>query len=312
MTVQKNNPLSRRQNLWRNLKRDRMLILLALPAVLYFAVFHYLPMIGTVIAFQNFRPGAGLFSSSWVGIRWFKEFFSSIFFSRLLVNTFLLSFYMLIFAFPVPIIFALMLCEVKDGLFRRTIQAISFLPHFISLVVVVGILQNFLSISDGVINQFRGFLGFKAIGFLDDPGYFRMVYVVSGIWQEFGWNSIVYIAAIAGISPQLYEAARIDGCSRFRQMIHITLPGIMPAAVTLLILHLGKMMSVGFEKIILMYSPSTYSVADVLSTYVYRRGIVDMQFSYAGAVDLFNSVINLVLLLAVNRISRRRTGVGLF
>jgi putative aldouronate transport system permease protein len=229
-----------------------------------------------------------------------------------MINTFLLSLYMLVFAFPVPIIFALMLCEVKDGPFRRTIQAISFLPHFISLVVVVGILQNFLSISDGVINQFRGFLGLEAIGFLDDPAYFRMVYVVSGIWQEFGWNSIVYIAAIAGISPQLYEAARIDGCSRFRQMIHITLPGIMPAAVTLLILHLGKMMSVGFEKIILMYSPSTYSVADVLSTYVYRRGIVDMQFSYAGAVDLFNSVINLVLLLVVNRISRRRTGVGLF
>jgi putative aldouronate transport system permease protein len=305
-------PAGWKQNLWRNIKRDKMLIILALPAVLYFVIFHYLPMIGSVIAFQNFRPGAGLFGSSWVGIRWFKEFFSSIFFSRLMVNTFLLSLYMLIFAFPIPIIFALMLCEVKDGLFRRTIQAISFLPHFISLVVVVGILQNFLSISDGVINQFRGFLGLNAIGFMEDPGYFRIVYVISGIWQEFGWNSIVYIAAIAGISPQLYEAARIDGCSRFRQMIHITLPGVMPAAVTLLILHLGKMMSVGFEKIILMYSPSTYSVADVLSTYVYRRGIVDMQFSYAGAVDLFNSVINLVLLLAVNRISRRRTGVGLF
>jgi putative aldouronate transport system permease protein len=294
------------------LKRDKLLLLLALPAVLYFFVFHYLPMIGTVIAFQNFRPGAGLFASPFVGLRWFKEFFSSIFFFRLVKNTFLLSFYMLIFAFPVPIIFALMLCEVKDGPFRRTIQAISFMPHFISIVVVVGILQNFLSVTDGVINQMRGFLSLPAIGFLEDPAYFRTVYVVSGIWQEFGWNSIIYIAAIAGISPQLYEAARIDGCSRFRQMIHITLPGIMPAAVTLLILHLGKIMSVGFEKIILMYNPSTYSVADVISTYVYRRGIVDMQFSYASAVDLFNSVINLVLLILVNRISRRRTGVGLF
>jgi putative aldouronate transport system permease protein len=302
----------RKNNFLKTLKRDKLLLLLALPAALYFLVFHYLPMIGTVIAFQNFRPGAGLFGSPFVGLRWFKEFFSSIFFFRLVKNTFLLSFYMLIFAFPVPIIFALMLCEVKDGPFRRTIQAISFMPHFISIVVVVGILQNFLSITDGVINQLRAFMNFPPVAFLEDPAYFRTVYVASGIWQEFGWNSIIYIAAIAGISPQLYEAARMDGCSRFRQMIHVTLPGIMPATVTLLILHLGKIMSVGFEKIILMYNPSTYSVADVISTYVYRRGIVDMQLSYAGAVDLFNSVINLALLLLVNRISRRRTGVGLF
>ncbi|MDR0670431.1 MAG: ABC transporter permease subunit [Treponema sp.] len=305
-------PAGGKNTFFKNLKRDKMLVLLALPAALYFLVFHYLPMIGTVIAFQNFRPGAGLFGSPFVGLRWFREFFSSIFFFRLVKNTFLLSFYMLIFSFPAPIIFALMLCEVKDGPFRRTIQAISFLPHFISIVVVVGILQNFLSITDGVINQLRSFMNLPPAGFLEDPAYFRTIYVASGIWQEFGWNSIIYIAAIAGISPQLYEAARIDGCSRFRQMIHVTLPGIMPAAVTLLILHLGKMMSVGFEKIILMYSPSTYSAADVISTYVYRRGIVDMQFSYAGAVDLFNSVINMALLLLVNRISRRRTGVGLF
>jgi putative aldouronate transport system permease protein len=296
----------------KNLRRDKWLIALALPAVLYFFVFHYLPLIGTVIAFQNFRPGAGIFASPWVGLRWFKEFFSSIFFSRLVGNTFLLSFYMLIFAFPAPILFALILCEVKDGPFRRTVQAISFLPHFISLVVVVGILQNFLALTDGVINQLRELLSLPAIAFLEDPRYFRAIYVISGIWQEFGWNSIIYIAAIAGINPQLYEAARIDGCSRFRQMLHITLPGIMPAAVTLLILNLGRIMSVGFEKIILMYNPSTYSVADVISTYVYRRGLVDMQYSYAGAVDLFNSVINLILLLMVNQISRRRTGVGLF
>jgi putative aldouronate transport system permease protein len=307
-----NTITGRKNSFIKNLKRDKLLLLLALPAVLYFLVFHYLPMIGTVIAFQNFRPGAGLFGSPFVGLRWFKEFFSSVFFFRLVKNTFLLSFFMLVFAFPAPIIFALMLCEVKDGPFRRTIQAISFMPHFISIVVVVGILQNFLSVTDGVINRLRVLVNLQPIGFLEDPAYFRAVYVVSGIWQEFGWTSIIYIAAIAGISPHLYEAARIDGCSRFRQMIHVTLPGIMPAAVTLLILNLGKIMSVGFEKIILMYNPSTYSVADVISTYVYRRGIVDMQFSYAGAVDLFNSVINLALLLLVNQVSRRRTGVGLF
>ncbi|GHU01150.1 sugar ABC transporter permease [Spirochaetia bacterium] len=293
-------------------KRDKLLLLLALPALLYFALFHYLPMAGSVIAFQDFRPGGGIFSSAFVGLRWFKEFFSSVFFSRLLLNTFILSLYMLAFAFPAPIIFALMLCEIKEGLFRRAVQAVSFLPHFISLVVVVGILQNFLSPVDGVLNRLREFAGLAPIAFMEEPSWFRTIYVVSGIWQEFGWNSIIYIAAIAGISPQLYEAARIDGCSRFRQMIHITLPGIMPAALTLLILNLGKIMSVGFEKIILMYSPSTYSVADVISTFVYRRGIVDMQFSYAGAVELFNSLVNLALLLTVNRISRHKTGVGLF
>jgi len=297
---------------WQRLWRDRYLVLMVLPAVIYFVVFHYIPMLGNVIAFQDFQLGAGLFGSEWVGFRWFEEFFVSPFFGRLITNTFLLSFYMLLFSFPVPIIFALMLCEVRDGLFKKTVQTVSYLPHFISLVVVVGILQNFLSPTDGVINQLLEFFGHDPINFMEEPKYFRTLYIVSGIWQQFGWNSIVYFAAISSIDPQLYEAARIDGCSRFRQMWHVTLPGIMPTAMTLLILSLGNMMNIGFEKIILMYSPSTYQVADVISTYVYRRGLEDMQYGYAAAVGLFNSVINLVLLLIVNRISKKFTGVGLF
>ena len=296
----------------KSLRRDKILILLAAPAVLYFIVFHYVPMFGSAIAFQNFRPGGGIFSGEFVGIKWFVEFFSSTFFSRLIGNTFLLSLLMLVFSFPVPILFALMLGEIRDSFFKRSVQTISYLPHFISLVVVVGIMKNFLSPSDGVLNQILIWFHTDPIDFMGEPGYFRPLYILSGIWQEFGWNSIIYLAAMSAIDPQLYEAARIDGGSRFRQMIHVTLPGIMPTAITLLILALGNMMNVGFEKIILMYNPSLYDVADVISTYVYRKGIVDMQYSYASAVGLFNSVINLILLLGVNLLSRKETDVGLF
>ena len=296
----------------KKLLRDWQLIALALPAVLYFIIFHYLPMAGVAIAFQDFKPGLGLFTSDFVGLRWFKEFFSSVFFGRLISNTFQLSFFMLLFSFPIPIIFALMLNELKSQKFKQTVQTISFLPHFISLVVVIGMLTNFLSPTGGIINKLIGLFGHPPQAFMGDPEWFKPIYIISGVWQEFGWNSIVYIAAISSIKPQLYEAAQIDGCSRFQQMLHITLPGITPTMVTLLILALGNIMNVGFEKIILMYSPSTYSVADVISTFVYRRGILEIQYSYAAAVDLFNSVINLCLLLAVNWFSRRRMGIGLF
>lgn len=304
--------VKKKGSFWKALKRDKALVLLALPAVLYFIIFHYLPMGGVAIAFQDFKPGGGLFEGAFVGLQWFREFFSSAFFGRLLYNTFILSLYMLVFSFPIPILFALMLTEVKEGMFKKTVQTVSYLPHFISLVVVVGIMRNFLSPSDGIVNLVRSWMDAPPINFMEEPGWFRFLYVASGIWQEFGWNSIVYFAAISSIDPQLYEAARIDGCSRLGMMRHITLPGIMPTAVTLLILQLGNVMNIGFEKIILMYSPNTYPVADVISTFVYRYGIQNMQYSYAAAVGLFNSVINLVLLLMVNRFSRRHTGVGLF
>ena len=292
--------------------RDWQFIVLALPALLYFLIFHYLPMVGVVIAFQDFKPGAGLFASKFVGFQWFREFFSSVFIGRIVGNTLLLSVYMLLWSFPIPILFALMLNEVSDGVFKRFVQSVSLLPHFISLVVMVGILSNFLSQTDGIINRFLNILGYESIAFMSEPGWFRSIYIISGIWQEFGWSSVVYIAAVSSISQQLYEAAEIDGCSRFKQMVHVTLPGIMPTMITLLILNLGNIMNVGFEKIILMYGPSTYSTADVISTFVYRRGILDAQYSYAAAVGLFNSVVNLGLLVFVNWISRRKTGVGLF
>lgn len=306
-------PLTRKRTPFlKALWRDRVLLLLALPAVAYFIVFHYLPMAGVAIAFQDFKPGSGLFSGEFVGLRWFREFFSSAYFGRLLYNTFILNLYMLVFSFPVPIIFALMVSEVRDGFFKKAVQTVSYLPHFVSLVVMVGIMRNLLAPTDSVVNLLREWMGLSPLNFMEEAKYFRFLYVLSGIWQEFGWNSIVYFAAISAIDPQLYDAARIDGCTRLQMVRHITLPGIMPTAVTLLILRLGNTMNIGFEKIILMYSPNTYVTADVISTFVYRYGIQDMQYSYAAAVGLFNSVVNLALLLLVNRFARRQTGVGLF
>ncbi len=296
----------------KNIRRDKYLLLLVAPVLIYYFVFHYLPMYGAVIAFKDFSPGQSIWESPWVGIRWFKEFFSSIYFTRLISNTFILSGLALIFSFPVPIIFALLLNEIRRKNLKRTIQTISYLPHFISLVVMVGILSNFLSPSDGVINQLLRRFGMEPINFMGESTWFRPLYIGSGIWQSYGWNSIIYMAALTSIDPQLYEAARIDGCNRWKEMRYITLPGIRATAVMLLILALGNLMNVGFEKIILMYSPAIYDVSDVISTYVYRRGILNAQYSFGSAVGLFNSIINFILLLSVNRISRHYTQIGLW
>ncbi|MFY9176205.1 MAG: ABC transporter permease subunit, partial [Caldicoprobacterales bacterium] len=260
----------------------------------------------------DFSPGDSILFSKWVGLKWFREFFRSVYFGRLISNTFILSGLSLIFSFPVPIIFALLLNEVKRKHLKRVVQTVSYLPHFISLVVMVGIMSNFLSPSDGIINNFLRRLGMEPINFMGEPAWFRPLYIGSGIWQSFGWNSIIYMAALTSIDPQLYEAARIDGCNRWQEMRHITIPGLMPTAIMLLILALGNLMNVGFEKIILMYSPATYNVADVISTYVYRRGILSAQYSFGAAVGLFNSIINFILLITVNKISRRYTQIGLW
>lgn len=300
------------QKLKKNIKKDRYLILLAAPVLIYYFIFHYLPMYGAVIAFKDFSPGQTAWNSPWVGFQWFKEFFNSIYFTRLISNTFILSSLSLIFSFPIPIIFALLLNEVRRKNLKRVIQTVSYLPHFISLVVMVGIMSNFLSPSDGIINQLLVKLGEKPINFMGESAWFRPLYIGSGIWQSYGWNSIVYLAALTSIDPQLYEAARIDGCNRWKEMRYITLPGIIPTAVMLLILALGNLMNVGFEKIILMYSPAIYDVSDVISTYVYRRGILSAQYSFGSAVGLFNSVINFILLLTVNKTSKRYTQIGLW
>jgi len=299
------------KQLVKSIKRDRYLLILATPVFLYYLIFHYFPMYGVIIAFKDYTPGLGIMGSPWVGIRWFKDFFNSIYFFRLLRNTILISLYGIIWGFPIPIIFALLLNEVRDGIFKRSIQTVSYLPHFISLVVVVGMIIELTSV-DGIINQIIRRLGYAPIDFMNEPRWFRTIFIGSGIWQNFGWNSIIYLAALSSIDPQLYEAAKIDGAGRWQQMRYITLPSIMPTAIILLILNLGSLLSVGFEKIILMYNPRTYEVADVISTYVYRRGILGGEYSFGAAVGLFNSVANLILLIIVNKIAKQITEIGLW
>ena len=269
-------------------------------------------MFVTVMAFQDFSPGKGFLESPFVGLRWFREFFGSIYFERLMRNTILLNIYGLLWGFPIPIIFALLLNEVRDGPFKRVSQTVAYLPHFISVVVVVGLIYNFLSPNDGIINLMITRLGGQPINFMGEPKWFRTLYIGTGIWQNFGWDSIIYLAALSSVDPQLYEAAKIDGAGKWRQLFNITLPAISTTIIILLIMNVGNIMNVGFEKVILMYSPATYETADVISTYVYRRGIMGSQFSFGAAVGLFNSVINFMLLIAVNRISRKVSEVSLW
>ncbi len=301
-----------RTSLWRRCRQNKYLLLLALPGIVYYFLFHYAPMYGVVIAFKNYKGGTSMMQAPWVGLKWFQEFFGSIYFGRLLRNTLLISLYNLVFGFPLPILFALVLHETQNRLFKRVVQTVSYLPHFISVVVVVGMLQTMLSTTDGVVNNLIRASGGEVVNFFGSSRWFRPLYVGSGIWQSFGWNSIIYLAALTNADPTLYEAARIDGANRWQQTLNVSIPCILPTMVILLIMQLGRTMSVGYEKIILMYQPATYEVADVISTYVYRRGIVNGQFSFATAVGLFNSVINMVLLVSVNAVSRRLGDVSLW
>lgn len=301
-----------RQNFWRRLYKDRFFVAMILPVVVYYLLFSYYPMYGVLIAFKNYMPSKGIMGSEWVGLEYFRQFFGGVYFWRLLRNTLLISVYSLLWGFPVPIIFALMLNEFRDGAFKRIVQTFSYLPHFISIVVTCGMIINFLSPTGGIINLLVRAFGGKSINFLGKPQYFRTIYVASNIWQEFGWNSIIFIAALSGVDPQLYEAARIDGAGRFKQMLYVTIPSIMNTMIILLILNIGNIMSVGFEKIILLYNSATYETADVISTYVYRMGLQSLQYSYSSAVGLFNSVINVVLLVTSNAVAKRITGMGIW
>lgn len=282
-----------------------------IPVVLYYIIFHYIPMYGVVIAFKNFNARKGILGSDWVGLKHFEAFIGNYYFPTLIRNTIFISLYGIIFGFPAPIIFALLLNEIENIKFKKLTQTITYMPHFLSLVVVCGMIVDFCSLG-GVFNIIRELLGMEQVMFLMDPKYYRTIHVASGIWQNLGWNSIIYIAALAGIDPELYAAARIDGAGRWKQTIHVTLPSIMPTIVILLILRMGSIMSVGHEKIILLYNPITYETADVISTYVYRKGLLDSNYSYSSAVGLFNSVINYSLLLIVNAISKRVTEHGLW
>ena len=287
------------------INRDKYLLLLVMPAVIYYILFHYMPMYGTLIAFVNFRPGTPIFANEWVGLRWFMEFFNSVFFVRLMRNTLILSIMTIAFSFPLPIVFALLLNEVRHKAFKKTVQTVSYMPFFVSVVVVIGILFNLFAMTDGIVNNLRESFGLERVDFLNDPAMFRPLYVGTMVWRTFGWNSIIYLAALSSIDLQLYEAAEIDGAGRFMKLRKVTFPGLIPIITIMLIITLGNVMLVGFEQVLLMQSPATLSTSDVIQTYVFRRGILGGQFSFSAAVGLFNSVINLFLLITANFISKR-------
>ncbi|WP_309118154.1 ABC transporter permease subunit [Paenibacillus sp.] len=295
----------------RDFKKNKMLYLLSLSGVAYYLVFKYIPMYGALIAFKEFSPTKGILGSPWVGFKHFMNFFESHYFWRILRNTVMINVYELIFAFPAPIILALLLNEVRKTMFKRMVQTVTYLPHFVSLVVICGMLVDFSS-KDGLLNSILGWFGAEPQNLLLNPDLFRTIYIGSGIWQGIGWGSIIYLAALTAIDPQLYDAATVDGANRWKQMVHVTLPGIMPTIVILLILQIGGMMNVGFEKIILLYNAQTYETADVISSFVYRRGILEANYSHSTAVGLFNAVINFALLILANRISRKVSETSLW
>lgn len=306
----KNNFKDRRaslRELRKSIARNKYLYLLFFPVFAHYLIFKYWPMYGVIIAFKRYNIYEGISASPWVGFRYFQQFFESIYFWRLIRNTLALNFLDLLFGFPIPIIFALLLNEVSNKTFKRTVQTVSYLPHFISTVVVVSMLVNFLHPATGLINNIRAYLGLERVNFLADAKYFWGIYTMMNIWKGFGWGSIIYLAALSGIDVELYEAAIIDGAGRWRQTWHITLPGIMPVAIIMFLLRIGNILDVGYESIILMYNPKIYETADVLSTYVYRRGIQGAEFSFATAVGLFKSVIGLIMVVSANKISKKFT-----
>lgn len=315
MSKQEFSPFVKKLPFWKKIVHDikinRSIYFLLLPVIAYYFLFHYMPMYGVQIAFKEYTMSKGILGSPWVGFDHFQRFFKSIYFTRLIRNTFVISLMDLSLGFPIPIIFALLLNEIRSNIFKRTIQTFSYMPHFISIVVIAGLIIDFTS-RNGLINDLRAMLGSQPIVYLNDPGKFRWVYVLSGIWQEFGWGSIIYLSALTGIDPQLYEAATIDGAGRFRKLIHITLTGILPTVMIMLILRMGRMMSVGSEKILLLYNGRTYETADVISTYVYRCGLQDANYSFSAAVGLFNSMINFTLIILFNRLSKEITDVALW
>jgi len=292
-------------------KKNKILYLMVLPVVIYFLVFCYAPMAGIVLAFQRYSIKGGIFGSKWVGLQNFIDFFNSYYFFRLLKNTFLLSFYDLIICFPAAIVFALLLNELTSEKLKKFVQSVSYIPNLISMVVVCGLIIDFFSSTGAVTNVIK-MLGGPDGNLLGMPQYFRSIFIGTNLWQYLGSNSIIIIAAISGIDQELYEAADIDGVGRFRKIIHITLPSISSTILVLLILRLGFLFSVNFEKIILLYSPSTYSVSDVISTFTYRKGLLQFEYGYSTAVGLFNSVLNFIVLLIANKLSKIYAGTGLF
>lgn len=300
-----------KKSLWNRIAEHKHIYIILLPTLLYYLIFKYIPIFGNVIAFQKYSITRGVFGSRFIGLKNFIDFLTNYKFWELLRNTFSINFYDLLFGFPAPILLALLLNEVRVLWFKKSVQTITYMPHFISTVIVSSLILTFVS-SDGLINAIRGLFGGEPISFMTEPKYFYTIFVTAGIWQNIGWNSIIYIATMSSVDMELYEAATIDGAGRFKQALHITLPGISETIVILLIMRVGKMLSLGYEQIILLYNPSIYETADVISTYVYRRGLLEGDYSYSAAVGIFNSVINFALLMFSNAVSKKLKGSGLW
>lgn len=294
-----------------DLRKNKYLYIMLLPVVLYFGLFHYQPMLGIQIAFKDYSFRKGIWSSPWVGFNHFIDFFKSYYFVRLLRNTLFISLNDLIWGFPAPIILALLINELRWNFFKRLVQSITYLPHFISLVVVAGMIKDFFSLN-GLVNTFVSAFGLEKISFFLEGKYFTSIYIGSNIWQHIGWGTIIYLAALSSIDPQLYEAAKIDGAGKIRQIIHITIPGILSTIVILLILRTGRVLNVGSEKILLLYNPAIYENADVISTFVYRKGLEEANYSYATAVGFFNSVVNFIIISLTNAFSRKVSETSLW
>lgn len=291
---------------------DRQLYIMLIPFLLFYALFVYKPMWGLQVAFKDYNIFKGMSGSEWVGFKNFQAVFGNPYFFRILRNTLLISFYSLVFSFPMPIILALLLNEVRNKKFKGTIQTFTYLPYFISAVVVCGMVTSFLSPSTGIVNIILDKLGFDKVYFLSKPQYFRTIFILQGIWQNTGYSSIVYIAALGGIDMELYDAAKVDGCGRWKQMLHVTLPGLLPTIVTLFIINVGNVLNVNYEKIILLYQPATYETADVINSYVYRLGIEQSNYGVSTAMGLFNSAVGFVLVYIANKMSNKINGTGLW
>ncbi|ERL65729.1 ABC transporter permease [Schleiferilactobacillus shenzhenensis] len=289
----------------KRLKKNWRLYVLILPTFLCFLVFSYIPMYGVLIAFKDYVPVLGIWNSPWVGFKYFNQFFQSYYFWDLIRNTLGIQVYGLIVGFPLPIILALALNEMKDGVWKKFSQTITYAPNFISVVVMGGMIIAFLDPSTGIINHALQAVGIQPIAFMSDPKWFKTVYVLSSVWQGTGWGSVIYLAALAGVDPALHEAAIVDGASKIQRIWHINLPAIVPTMVILLILNVGSLFSMGYEKILLLQNPLNLSSSNVIATFVYKQGLLDGQYSYAAAVGLFNSAINAILLIVVNKIARR-------
>lgn len=308
--LMKKRPAYARQ-LGRDLVVNRELYLLFIPVLAYYILFHYAPMYGAIIAFKDYKPAQGIDGSAWVGFKHFSNFFGGYYFGTLLRNTLTLSLSNLILGFPVPIILALLINELRSRRYARVVQTVTYMPHFVSLVVVCGMVREFTQ-SSGLITAILSYFGMPKQTMLNDPNAFVPIYVLSTIWQEAGWGSIIYLSALVSIDRELYAAAEIDGAGRWKQTLYITLPALLPTIVIMFIMRTGKLMSIGAEKVILLYNPAIYDRADIIASYVYRRGIKGTDWSFSSAVGLFNSVINFVLVVGVNRLSRRLTGSGLW